>query len=262
MSVSTLADLLAAPRLGASIDVAAATGAAATSWARIGTQLIPASTPGAALTDDSTSLFLLHALSGKQKFLRACAYTCSSNAASSSLRLWDRLVGVGSIDPTSTGDKTVNSTALTRFTDAGGVQVWLEVQVAPSTTAIVCSMSSYTDQSGGTAHAGATVTFPSATLGIGNFVGPMPMQAGDRGVKSIETLNIATASGGTTARLIVWLVRPLLMAHAYDQLWTEREFPIPFANAIILPDGASVGGASIGLAGTETHRLELNFAVL
>lgn len=262
MTVATVADFLAAPRVRQTITTTAPSTAAATSWCRLGAQKIPASTPGEALDDDATSLFLFNDIA-LQKFLRAFSATCSSNITPGSIRLWDRLVGVGSIDPTAVGDKTVNSTALTRYTGGLGVQVWLEVQVAPSTNAIVCSMSSYTNQNGTPGRAGATVTFPSVSLGVGNLVGPLPMQAGDFGVKSVETINIATASAGTTARLIVWLVRPLLMNYLLDSDWVfEREMPFPFASSQIIADGASLGVATIGLAGAETFRLDLELALL
>jgi len=264
VSVSTVADLVAAPVIRQTvITTQPSTARGSTSYCRLGTAMTPAGTPGEALTSHASSLVLPQDLSAHQKLIRTVNARIQANTAIGNIHLHDRLVGVGDIDPTSTGDKTVNSTALTRYTSGHSVEVWLEVQAVPSTTAIVCSLSSYTNQAGTGSRAGATVTFPTATLGVGNMVGPMPLQSGDTGVRSVETLNVATASGGSTARLILWLVRPLYMCHLIDaDWWIERETPFPFAIPHILSDGASIGGYMLGYGGTETVWIKLDLALL
>lgn len=266
MSVSTVADLQACPVLAGTILSLSPSTARGASWSRLGTQLIPAAgsgTPGAggeALTDHSTSLFLYDV--AQQVIPVRFNASCQSNSATGAIRLHDRLVGVGSIDPTTTGDKDVNSTALTRYTSGEDVQVWVEVQVVPSTNAIVCSLSSYTNQNGTGGRAGGTVTFPTATLDVGNLVGPMPLQSGDTGVRSVETLNIATASAGTTARLIVWLIKPYFIGHIFDlQRWVEQQMPFPFATAQMIPDGASIGGYVTGYNGQESFYIDFDVAL-
>jgi len=118
--------------------------------------------------------------------------------------LYDRLVGVSGISLAATGAKTVNSTALTRYSGAAAnvVEPWIEITTATTTTAAILSASSYTNESGTAARAGATVTLPAAATVL-NATIRLPLQAGDRGVRSIESLNVATAAAAGVCNVVL-----------------------------------------------------------
>lgn len=112
------------------------------------------------------------------------------------LLIYDRLGHIGSVSLASTGDKTVTSSALPRSmttTDLNEVECWLEVTTATTVTAPVVYLKSYTSESGATAHAGAQLTFPSTATDV-RWMSPLPLQAGDKGVQAIATLNVVTAA--------------------------------------------------------------------
>lgn len=124
----------------------------------------------------------------------------------SSLMIYDRLVGVSGIALSSTGAKTVNSTALPRYsgTAAALVEVWLEITTATTTTAPVVNLSSYTNQTGTTGRAGPNVTFPAAATVV-RWACKMPLQAGDQGVRSVETLTVTTAAAAGVCAVFLML---------------------------------------------------------
>ena len=126
------------------------------------------------------------------------------------LMVYDRLGHIGDVVLDSTGNKTVTSSALPRSmgtNDLCNVEAWMEVSEATDTTAPVVSLNSYTNEAGTAARAGGTVTFPSATTGLG-WMAKLPMQAGDKGIQAISTLNVATDSG-SVGEVTVMLMRPL-----------------------------------------------------
>lgn len=169
------------------------------------------------------------------------------------LMIYDRLVGVSGISVASTGAKTINSSALLRYTgtNSNGVQCWLEVTTATSTTAPVVNMSSYTDQDGNTANSGGNYTFPAAATNTECLLGPLPLAAGDVGLRSLETLNVGTA--GASGVVNVVLLRPLLLmplianqANSMDYVLQNTSLPRVF-------DGATLGLAFLASGTTSTQ---------
>lgn len=122
--------------------------------------------------------------------------------------LVDRLVSVSGISLTSTGNKNVGSAALPRYTSGKGVQAFLEVTTALTTTAAVVTMNSYTDQDGNTGSSGASVTFPSSTTAVNNLV-RLPLASGDYGIRTCLTVNVGTsaATGACNFILVYELAR-------------------------------------------------------
>jgi hypothetical protein len=160
----------------------------------------------------------------------------------STLMLYDRLVSVSGISLVGTGNKNVNSVTLPRYTgtDSAGLQVWLEVTTATNTTAPVVSMNSYTDQDGNGTSAGGTITFPAAATNIDTMVGPLPLASGDSGVRSVETINVATAAASTgTCNLVI--LRPLAYLGLPLMLGQERDFVSMLPSLTRLYDGHSLG---------------------
>lgn len=199
----------------------------------------PATTPGTAYSNTAGGI-VFPDTSPLRKYIVGFGAIQNSNQNNPGVvYLWDRLVGVSGIAMSSTGDKTINSTALTRYTDGVGIEVYLEITAAGNTTAPIVSMSSYTNQAGTSGRSGATITFPSATTSISHLIGPMPLASGDTGVRSIETINVATAGGGSGVVNVI-LVRPLLMLPATLHLPFERISPRPFHGPIRIFDGATL----------------------
>jgi hypothetical protein len=197
----------------------------------------PAGTPGVAYTNAGMNFADTGTI---RKFLSyITAFSVQTNNAH--LMLADRLVGVGGIAMNSTGDKTINSTALPRYTTGESVQVFLEVTTVGSTTAPIVSMSSYTNSAGTPGQVGGTITFPTVNLGLGGMVGPMPLASGDYGVKSVETINVATAGGGSGVVNVI-LLRYLteVCVPGTTVGGAEKEWPIPNTHMIRVFDGATL----------------------
>jgi len=182
----------------------------------------PATTPGTAYDDTAGSMFFPDQ-SSDRKFL--LSFGASSQPPASSLVLYDRLVGVSGISVASTGNKTINSAALPRYSgaDSEGVECWLEVTTATTATAPVVSLNSYTNQAGTTGRAGGTVTFPAAATNVDTIIGPMPLQAGDTGIRSIEVgLNVATAaSAGVINVLLLRRIAAIALPTANEYYETQ-----------------------------------------
>lgn len=144
------------------------------------------------------------------------------------LFIYDRLSHVGGISVASTGNKTVNSTALTRYTDGVGVRVYCEVTVATATTAPVVTLNSYTDEDGNTGQTGTSFNFPAAVTDASTLVGPLPLGTGvtDRGVRAVSTINVGTA--GTAGTISVVLVKPL----AYISCIANVPFAVDFVRQL------------------------------
>lgn len=205
----------------------------------------PAATPGTSYTDVAGGIILPNT-STETKHLTHLGLARNLNTSSSDgmIMIYDRLVGVSGISLVATGNKTISSVALPRYTgtDASQVQAWLEVTTAGTTTACQLSMNSYTNEAGTTGRAGSTFVFPTATPAAATMWGPLPLQAGDKGVRSIEVgLNVSV---GTTALIVnVLLIRPLGYVAVRAPLYTEVEM---FGQ--VLAPQRIYDGATIGLA--------------
>lgn len=196
----------------------------------------PATTPGAAYDDTAGSMFFPDQASDR-KFLA----TFSANASQSwNLILYDRLVGVGGVSLATTGDKTIDSVALPRYTgtDAEGVECWLEVSTATTVTAPVVSLNSYTNEAGGTGRAGGQITFPAVATNVNCMIGPMPLQAGDRGIRSVETLDVATAATAGIVNLV--LLRRLATLVMTMSEVVETDYLLQHSSMPRIYDGASL----------------------
>lgn len=174
----------------------------------------------------------------------------ASSTVACTFMLYDRLVSVSGVSTVGTGTKNVGSAALPRYsgTAAAGVQVWLEVTTATTTTAPIVSMNSYTDQDGNTAAAGGTITFPATATNLDALVGPMPLAAGDTGVRSVETLNVATASAAGAVNVV--LLRPLAFLPVEAFRYAERDFVSMLPLMPRLYDGHTLGLAYLATATT------------
>lgn len=158
--------------------------------------------------------------------------------------LADRLCAIGPVTVSSTGSKTLTTMpALPRYTTGVGVEVWLEVTTAFTVTAGKFFLDSYTDDAGNAAQNATSsrlATAISATIKVGDMIGPFPLLPGDLGVRALASFNVNTAP--TAGAVNVVLLRRL-----------STIVPIPVAggsntrNLIsqvpsmpVIPDGASL----------------------
>jgi hypothetical protein len=97
--------------------------------------------------------------------------------------------------------------ALTRYTSGVGVMASLEITTAVGTTATTATVS-YTNSAGVAGRTSPAVTFGGTNDRQASQVQLVPLQAGDVGVRSVESVTLA-ASTGTAGAFGVTLFRPL-----------------------------------------------------
>lgn len=168
------------------------------------------------------------------------------------LMLYDRLVGVSGISTATTGNKTVSSTALTRYTGTSATlnEVWLEVTTATTTTAPVVNLNSYTTADGSTGQTGGNVTFPAAATDLHSMI-QVPLNASKQGVRSIEIgLNVATASAAGAVNVLI--IRPLARIPLLANVWNEVSFLDDVMGLPRIYDNATLGLALLASTTTAT----------
>lgn len=153
------------------------------------------------------------------------------------VQLIDRLVTTSGLSGTNTGVQTVNTTALTRRTDAVGVLCALEVYTAigatPQTATIL-----YTNSDGVAARSGTISILASAQAG--SFILPMTMQAGDVGVQSVQSVQLG-GSTGTAGNFGVTLFYPIATLGYNANEYTERDLVLQTSNLPELKTASCLG---------------------
>lgn len=134
--------------------------------------------------------------------------------------LVDRLVAVGGLSMVGTGNKTVNTQSLPRYTSGYGVQAWLEWTTANTTTAPVVTLNSYTNQNGTPSQSGAAITAPSNAMKIGDML-QLPIGAADDGIQAVSTINVSTAASVGVVNLV--LLKPLCYLNLSANIWNEKD---------------------------------------
>jgi hypothetical protein len=157
------------------------------------------------------SLFQANPGGGRQKWITGIAGTCATYGT---LVLYDRLLHNGGLSGTVITAQTVGGT-LTRYTNGDGNQIWLEIytQIGNTQTTVTAS---YTNQAG---VAGRTTTarlIGGASYREAQRVLQLPLQAGDTGVQSVESVTLA-ATTGTAGDFGVVIAHPLITA-AFDEV--------------------------------------------
>lgn len=198
-------------------------------------------TPGT-VYDDAAGSIQFPATTPDQKhivtFGAAASVACT-------LMVYDRLVAASESIAT-TGDKTYNTGALSRYTSGLGVFPFAEYNVA-STAAGQYSLSSYTNQSGTTGRSGPVVTPPAAAMNIDSMLW-LPIHAEDKGVRSVETLNVAVAASGATLNVV--LCKPLAYLPLPANTWVERDMVLQLSAMPRVYDTGSLGLAILATATT------------
>ena len=123
----------------------------------------------------------------------------------------DRLSHQGGLNATGTGAQTTNlpTAALPRYTDGRDVMLALEIYTQIGSTATTLTVS-YTNESGTSGRTTpATVFGGTGAREAGRFL-ILPLQAGDSGIRSVQSVTVA-ATTGTAGSFGVVLFKPLFM---------------------------------------------------
>lgn len=202
-------------------------------------------TPGIAYSSTAGGIVLQNEASDYKYLLRA-EVTASQSC---NLILLDRLVSVSGLSIAGTGNQTVNSTALTRYTDGVGVEILIELTTATTAGTAQISVNSYTDSADNTGNAGGTVTFAATAQNL-DSAWFMPLATGDVGVKAISTINVGVA--GTSGVVAVTLVKRLAQIPLIANVGTVIDFTRGYPGMPRLFDGATLMMAIVASGTTAT----------
>jgi hypothetical protein len=126
--------------------------------------------------------------------------------------LVDLLVAAGGIDATLNTSQTVDTAALTRYTDGAGVMMTLEVTTAQGATAQNITIG-YTNQAGAGSRSTAAIAMTASAIAfrlqpaaLGALI---ELQSPDYGVRSVQTAQFS--AGNTAGVLALLLYKPLLL---------------------------------------------------
>lgn len=116
--------------------------------------------------------------------------------------LYDRLVHTSGLSGTSVVSQTVNTAALTRYTDGVGVEAWVEIYTPIGATPRTLTMT-YTNSEGTSGRTGTLLTTANPVAGR---MYQFSLQAGDTGVRSVESV-ILSGTSGTVGDFGITLVK-------------------------------------------------------
>ena len=180
------------------------------------------STPTTSVVTDKTSLQSISPIpaisSGRLTFLggRLSCMPTSTTAGGAAGIMIDLLNINGGLSGIVTTAQTTNlpTAALTRYTSGEGVMAGVVVhsQIGNTITTITIS---YTNQAGTSGRTSTATTFGQTGFRENNTFIPIPLQAGDTGVKSIESVTVL-ATTGTAGNFGVCLYKPLAMISFED----------------------------------------------
>jgi hypothetical protein len=193
---------------------------------------VPGSTPSAtaALSNADTGAMTHPASSGRLCITSAYVGHGDTGANSEG---WDTVTGGLLIDRlvhgglvaniTTTQDSTSDPTkfptaALTRYTSGEGVFMALEVYTAMGATDTVYTFS-YTNQAG---TSGQTTTLGMSGNPAADQFWPIPLAAGDTGVRSVESVSL-TPSTGTAGNFGITLFKPIAIIPSTVDMATANE---------------------------------------
>lgn len=123
----------------------------------------------------------------------------------------DRLSHQGGLSGTTTGAQTTNlpTAALTRYASGAGVCIGIHIYSAIGSTATTLT-ASYTNQAGTAGRTTQAIPFGGSNRNTAGLFFPLPLQDGDTGARSVESVTIA-ASTATAGAFGVVLYKPLCM---------------------------------------------------
>ena len=184
---------------------------------------------------------------GRTKHLQSWNFlSYGTNGAPSHAFLLDYLMFYPLIDGDDTAEQTLDNTnTLTRYSSGEGVRIIL-VSTAPMTLSALCTIT-YTNSEGVSGRAvtfavgaGLNIGVSLSTAGTSGAAGTetpfVPLASGDHGVRSIESIQLAAATGGIICAI---LVKPIADIMSYEvQSSTEKIYGIDNQNLPEIKQGA------------------------
>lgn len=207
---------------------------------------------GAALTSYSGQLDVPTAVSGKQIYLAGLDAVSNGVGA---MFLYDRLWHNSGIVMTTTTAQAIThpglpSRDIAASSNGEGVSVALEVSTVTGNAGTITNTTiSYTNESGTAGRTGTLQSFPAAA--VAGYWTPFALQAGDRGVRSIQSITLGTSYVSGTMHLVQY--RQIgLIAQPSDNVgrsmaWDELKLPkvwdssVPFL--VYMLSSATIGRA-------------------
>ena len=169
--------------------------------------------PTTAVAPDNTNLGALNRLISSYSPSNVFATGFNIFNSSTELTFWviDRLSQMGGLSAIVTTAQTVNTAALTRHTSGVGVYAAAEIYTVIGTTVTTITMT-YTNSDGVGSRVSPAITFGGAGFGAGaggvlRFI-IFPLQDGDKGVRSVQSVTVA-ASTGLAGNFGITLFKPL-----------------------------------------------------
>jgi len=143
---------------------------------------------------------------GKQLWLVGVAAACN---AVGTLFLFDRLAAESGNSGTVTTAQTLTGCSVNRYTGAESVgnQIFIEITTAVGATGTTVT-ASYTNQDGTAGRTTTATSFGATGLNEAQRLIMLPLQAGDTGVRSVESVTVL-ATTGTAGDFTVLILRPL-----------------------------------------------------
>lgn len=179
------------------------------------------STTGNTLTGPSASWPVAAPVTGHNLYLGQWIGMAS---LAGTVGLYDRLVETGGLSGTVSTAQTVNSAALpTRASGGAGVQLWIEWYTATGATQVTVT-ASYTNQSGTSGRTTPAINFQATpnTSGNGHEIQQLPLQAGDTGVQSVQSVTLSGTTG-TAGNFGITLLKPLFWWYHQPQVPTNLD---------------------------------------
>lgn len=177
------------------------------SWT-LTTQPVAGAAPTTAVVPTNATVGSLGQQNGGTPVLRMVGWDLYVNGG----HVWvaDRLSHQGGLDATVTTAQTTNlpTAALTRYTNGVGVMAALEIYTQIGITGTTVS-ASYTNSAGTAGRTSPLINFGNTNFREVAHFFILPLQQGDLGVKSVESVTV-TATTGTAGNFGVTLFRPLV----------------------------------------------------
>ena len=191
------------------VDAAAASAPIAGRWVSLWMyEGVPAGgpTPTTVRAPDNTTDGSLKQASpggGRQQWILG-SFGATSQAGT--LLIYDRLLDIGGLSGTTTTAQTVGG-SITRNTGGEGNQIWVEINTIIGTTATTIT-ASYTNQAGTSGRTTIATAFGGTGLREAQRMIPLPLQQGDTGVQSVQSVTVL-ASTTTAGNFGVVILQPL-----------------------------------------------------
>jgi hypothetical protein len=153
------------------------------------------------------SMFQTDPGGGRQKWLLGAS--CAPLIAGT-LLVYDRLADISGLSGTTTTAQAITGLSVSRYTltEAAGNEIWLEINALIGATPTTIT-ASYTNSAGTAGQITPTIPIGNTGFREAQRMLPMPLVAGDKGVRSVENIDLL-ASTGTAGDIGVVIMRPLV----------------------------------------------------